>query len=291
VINEGLTDEWPPEVIAAASAFQQGDLVERPPLFYVGSGRYGVWRLTRELGDATLTDELFELDPDFCPPYGMITTETCDLTEEDGRPRQPWISIAPVYDATSIMDENMIDLLDRGRLAFLRRVTSEIMPEGVWVVDARIEMPFEKSWLVGRTPIRTCKDEIESGLLAGFLAGRRDRPVLSKALYTGLITPMRRWIENLSAARRAVALDGVSEVRLTIAGSPVDPDGVGLIVLSEKDPVSTPMIQAWDKKWDNWQQRLERESISLLGNAYKSYDSLSAREYRESIQIPLAIAA
>lgn len=89
MINEGLTDEWPADVIAAVSAFQQGDLVEKPPLFYVGSGRFGVWGLTREWGDTTLTEELFELDPEFCPPYGMITTETGDLTEEDAAPRQP----------------------------------------------------------------------------------------------------------------------------------------------------------------------------------------------------------
>lgn len=133
-------------------------------------------------------------------------------------------------------------------MAFLRRVKSDALPEGVWVVDARIEMPFEKSWLVGRKPIRACSDEFESQMLAGFLAGRRDRPVLSKALHTGLITPMRRWIENLSVARRAVALDGVSEVRMTIAGSPLDPDGVGLIVLSERDPISVPMTQEWARR-------------------------------------------
>jgi hypothetical protein len=287
VINEGLPEEWPADVIAAVGAFQQGDLVERPPFFYVGSAKCGIWQLTRELGDPALGDELFELDPEFGPKYGMITTETCDLVEEDGRPRQPWCAVAPVYDASSKMGENEIDLLNRGRYAFFRRVESSDLPGGLWVVDARIEFPMEKSWLVGRRPIRTCQDEVESQSLAGWLAGRRDRPILAKSLHRALITPMRRWIERMSTARRATALEGLSEVRMTISGSPMDPDGVGLILVSENDPISEAMRGEWEAKWPNWQSRLDSEQISLIGNSYRTYDSLSARLYRESLQVPL----
>lgn len=289
MINEGLPEEWPADVIAAVGAFQQGDLVERPPFFYVGSAKNGIWQLTRELGDPALGDELFELDPEVCPPYGMITTETCDLVEEDGIPRQAWCAVAPVYDASSDMGENEIDLLNRGRYAYLRKVESSDLPGGLWVVDARIEFPMEKSWLVGRRPIRTCQDEVESQSLAGWLAGRRDRPVLAKSLHRALITPMRRWIERMSITRRAAALEGLSEVRLTISGSPVDPDGVGLILVSENDSISEAMREAWETKWSNWHSRLDDVQISLIGNSYVTYDSLSARQYRESLQVPLYI--
>jgi hypothetical protein len=291
VINAGIPTEWPPEVVAAVSSFQQGDLVERPPFFYVGAARFGVWQLTKDAGDPSMPDEIFELDPELGAPYGMLTTETCDLVEEDGEPRQPWVSIAPVYDATSLLDEKMLDALDRGIVGYLRRVQNDSLPPGIWVVDARIEMPFEKSWLVGREPIRTCKGEAESQELATFLAGRRDRPVLSRSIHRGLVKPLRRWVERMSARRRSLALDGFGEVRLTISGGQLAPDGVGLIVMSKVAPVSTNLTTAWDERWEDWRQRLESENVVLIANCYATYDSLSAREYRDSFHIALSLAA
>jgi len=287
VIDDDLIEDWPPDVVIAVSDFEQANLVERPPFFYVASARYGLWRLTLEFGDPDLPDELFEVDSEFCAPFGMITTETCDLVEEDGRPKQPWFAVAPVYKLSDDIDPNVLDLLNEGRIGYLRRLTSEVLGDGIWVVDARIEFPIEKSWLVGKAPIRAHGMDGKPISVAEFLARRRDRPVLCSALHKELIRPMRRWIERLRPERRKEALDGVAEVRLALAGSPLDPDGAGLIVLGDKDPVPATVREQWDGKWDSWRQRLDSVNISLLANGYHTYDSLSARHYRESFEIPL----
>jgi hypothetical protein len=287
VINEGLPDEWPPEVVSAALLFQQGDLVKKPPFFYVGSAKTGVWKLTSDLGDPNLPDEIFELDPESAPEYGMISTETCDLTEEGRRPKQPWISVAPVYKISPNLDPNQIDLLNGGRVSYLRPVRCEQLPDSIWVVDARIEFPIEKSWLVGREPVHVYKTDEQRAEIARFFAGRHDRPVLSDALHKALITPMRRWLESLRPERRSAALGGIAEVRLAVAGSPLDPDGVGIILIAIADRVPDAARNEWEAKWKNWRSRMENVEIALLANAYETYDSLSARGYRESLPVSL----
>ncbi|HZO64518.1 MAG TPA: hypothetical protein VFB74_05915 [Kribbellaceae bacterium] len=288
MIDEGLAEAWPDDVLSSIRVFQQGDLIERPPFFYVASPRYGIWQFTKDVGDPEVTDDLLEVAREFCPPYGMVTTETCDLTEEDSaRPRQPWVSVAPVYDVASRLDDNQADLLDRGRINYWRRVYSDLLAPGIWVVDARIEFPVEKSWFVGKVPIRTAKDHEARSATAGFLAGRRDRPVLSDSLHKALITPIRRWIEKLSTARRAAVLNGVAEVRLLLSGPPGDPDGAGVLVIGAGDRIPESVVKEWERKWEGWRERLDQVNIALLATAYETYDSLSARQYRESFEVRL----
>lgn len=291
MIDQGLTEEWPSSVVETVAHLEQGDIVEQPPFFYVGTAGHGIWQFTRDVGDPNEPDELFELDPDSCPPFGMITTETCDLAEEDAKsPRHPWFTVAPVYEiAADLLDENRLDALNRGKIAYLRRIDSEQLPPGVWVVDARVEFPIEKSWLVGRNVIRALEKPEERAAIAVFLGGRRDRPVLNGSLHNALIKHMCRWIEKLGPDRRAIVLDGVSEVRLVTSGSPLDPDGVGLLIVSDRQVLSDATKGEWDRKWEVWRDRLEKVGISLLGNAYKTYDTLTAREYKDSVEIRIDI--
>lgn len=127
----------------------------------------------------------------------MITTETCDLTEEERDPRQPWISIAPVYKLNE-PSAAILKLLQSDRLAYMRLLRGEQFSDSAWVTDLRIEFPMEKGWLVGRSPIVAFNSEESRVDLARFLAGRRDRPVLSHQIHKALIVPVRRWIEKMN---------------------------------------------------------------------------------------------
>jgi hypothetical protein len=290
VIDEWIeTGKWPVEVQEAVGQYEQGDLVEQPNFFYVGSAQYGIWRLTREAGDPALADELFELDPQEAPPFGMITTETCDLVEEDGIPRQPWVSVAPVYKLDGL-DPNKLSLLNNKRVAYMRVLTAPRFRDGVWVVDVRIEFPIEKSWLVGRDPIQAFQTTGEKLEIARFLSGRRDRPILSKNLYSTLIKQLRRWIERANEQRRERLLAGIVEVRVAVSGDPLNPDGASLIIIGDKEPVHESAKQAWDEKWENWKSTMESVDISLLANEYTTLDQISARKYNESFRIPLEFA-
>jgi hypothetical protein len=281
-------DEWPSEVQRTAALFEQGDLVEKPSFFYVGSARFGVWRFTREVGDASLKDEIFELDPEDSPPYGMITTETCDLVEESGKPRIPWVSVAPVYRLTNL-DANSISLLSKKRVAYMRKLTAPRFTNEIWVVDVRIEFPVEKSWLVGRPPIKAFQSEADQYELASFLARRRERPVLSDDLHKHLLTPMRRWLERLKTRREEV-LAGIKEIRLAISGNPLRPDGAYLIVIGNGPDLAEGVIAAWNEKWAIWRSALEQSNIDLVATMYTDMDRLSARTYDDSYRVPVSFS-
>jgi hypothetical protein len=289
MIDEGLPEAWPETVATATLAFQQGDVLQSPPFFYLGSSEYGIWSLTRETGDPQEADELFELDPTYRFPFGMIATETCDLTEEDRRYRKhPWLSVVPVYAANDTIDPATLGFIKDGRYAYLRGVESEALGPGTWIVDARILIPIEKSWLVGKAPIRVYASVEQRAAIADFFAERFRRVDLSPKLYDALIRPLRRWLEHLSSTRLREVMGCVKEVRLAVSGDPLNPDGASLILIADSEAHIDQIRAEWDRKWEGWQTRMEDAGIALLANAYVTYDSLSARGYCESLPIDVS---
>jgi hypothetical protein len=285
VIQDWLPEAWPPEVLAAVANFRQGDLLVRPPVFYGAVPRYGVARLTTEQGDVDQADEIFEHGDR--PAYGMITTETCDISEgESQTPKQPFILISPVYDMSGRLTDDMRSNIQADRVGYLRRLTSEELPAGFWVADLRLEIPLEKSFLVDRAPLAGFTTETDRLALADFLAARRDRPVLSNELHAALVRPLRRWLEK-PVSRREQLLAGVAEVRLMISGPRSDPDGAGLIIISDREDVPQSVRDLWDARWENLRGRMDAAGMSLIGNGYETYDTLTARQYVESVSVDL----
>jgi hypothetical protein len=199
--------------------YAQGDLVEKPPLFFSGTAKFGVTSLVRELGDADEDDEIFDLEVISRPLFGMVTTESCDIVEDDARtPRQPFVSVAPVYDYNGRVDDARKALIRERRVSYLFPIEAgELAEPGPWAADLRLEVPIEKSWLAERKPIRFLADEAHQFELSAFLAARRDRPVLPGSIHAAIVKPTRRWVEKMRPEKRE-ALIGDSEVRLIFPG-------------------------------------------------------------------------
>jgi hypothetical protein len=290
VIDDLLPDEWPAEVLTAVAKFRQGHLIESPPLFFAGAARTGVTTLVAQHGDPEQDDEIFELEDR--PRFGMITSETCDISEGESRtPKQPFVLVAPVYEITGRVDDDGLKNIEANRVGYFRKLTSPDIGEGNWVADLRIEMPLDKGFLAAREPLAGFQTEQEYLALADFLASRRDRPVLSNELHNALVKPLRRWIESLRPERRAAFLDGVSEVRMAIAGSRSNPDGASLILVAEKDPITDVVRDQWDIRWENLRGRMDAAGMALAAMGYETYDTLTARQYIESVPINLDFGA
>jgi hypothetical protein len=290
VIDDLLPDEWPADVLAALAIFRQGHLMESPPLFFAGVPRMGVTTLVTELGDPELDDEIYELEDR--PTLGMITSETCDISEGESRtPKQPFVLVAPVYEITGRVGDDALKNIQANRVGYFRQLTSSELGDGIWVADLRIEVPLDKGFLANREPIPGFETEQEYLALADFLASRRDRPVLSNELHNALVKPLRRWIEGLGSERREALMDGVQEVRLAVAGGRDDPDGASLILVADRDPLSDTVRDLWDSRWENLRGRMETAGMVLTGTAYETLDTLTARQYIESVRINLDFGA
>ena len=287
MLDDWLSDAWPPEVVTAMRLFVQGDLIESPPVFFSGASKYAVTSFVRTTGDPNEVEELFDIDFDSRPPYGLLTTETCDIVEETDRPRQPFVLVAPVYNLAGRIDARSEGLLSSNRIGYMRYLGDQAMPPGFWVADLRLEVPIEKSCLVGRTPIRPLVNESDRLLLAQFLAARRDRPVLGEKVHKGVIRPLRRWVEKMNDSKRELTLAGIADVRLGIAGARSGPDGVGLILVAEGSTVADETRTIWDNRWPYMKRAAHDADLILLETEYSSLDKLSARRYLESVPIDL----
>jgi hypothetical protein len=284
VIDQFNEQPWPEEVIAAVAQFKQGHLVERPPFFYAAAPRYSVWGLTKAVGDEHAATELLEVDPDDGPPYGLITSQTCDLNEQSLRPKQPWLKIAPVYAMDGVLSQDQQNQVLNDEIGHLIALTGTNLPQGFWIVDLRIEVPVEKSWLVGREPIEAFASEHDYLRLARRLARRHDRPALANAVSLRVVLQLRNGLKKLKRPRRTALLKQVQELRLAIEGTRLEPASARLIVITHN--TSSEAVREWfDEWWDSAHTLCEADNLNLLGNRYTTLAELSAADYQAAIPL------
>jgi hypothetical protein len=156
--------------------------------------------------------------------YAIITTQTCDLCEE-GTPLQPWFQVCAV---TKLPDA----YAGRTLPSFLYRIEPPDLPTGQWAVDLRMEAPVEKTFLVGKSPLRGFADEEGVVAFADALGRRRDRAALAAQLVQAVGTTLRQRRRNSSSFRRMLR-EEIYSVRLRIEeGSRAEPVSVRLHVFA-----------------------------------------------------------
>ncbi len=280
MLDAGLPPAWPDAVPAATARFLQGHLIERPPLFYAANLDHPVWGLSTaaapDMPDDERVDALVDLAADQRPPYGIITTQTCDLAEEGRQPRQPWLAVAPVF------------RFEESDPTLHRDYVAELDPPGlegpVWAADLRIELPLEKSVLVGREPIDAFPDEQGYIEFAKVLARRRGRPALA-SIFHELLNVTTKQLKEEGGGRRGQAREVRREIyRLKLAiqdGTRLDPRAARLFVVLHSD--TTPAVEDWfGEWWDRARRVAENEGLQLLPVTYMDarhidlalYDSL-----------------
>lgn len=288
MIDAHLRCPWPAEVLDAVARFKQGHLVESPPFFYVAAPKHGVWNFTREAGDPNLCGDLLEVAAEDTSPYGLITTQTCDLNEQSVSPKQPWIKIAPVYPADSILKPGQDKQITNHAVGHLVKLTNPMLPTGFWVADLRIEVPIEKSWLVGRRPIAGFADEAGYLKLAERLARRCDRPALANVISEEVVRALKQGLQKLSKTEKAELLQHVKELRLLTDGNRLNPVAAQLMVITVDNPAPL-IVQKWfDEWWDMAQAACDPKGLILLGNQWATLTTLTAADYVASIPLDFA---
>lgn len=246
MIDEGLEHRWPEGVQSALGPFLQGHLIASPPLFYAADLRRPIWGTTRlvaaDLPEENRGEDFVDVAYDERPPWGIITTQSCDLAAERDPPRHPWLSVAPVYRVPAESNTFQSD--------HIVRLSPPELEDEVWVADLRIEVPLEKGLLVGREPVEAFPNEEGYVQFANLLARRRGRPALASVFHEVLSSTTKRLKDSSGAHRRLArqARSNVYKLMLAISdGTRLEPVAARLFVLTEGP--ATEEAKNWFGLW------------------------------------------
>ena len=283
------SDDWPAGALATLRQFVQGDVVEDPPLFYFADPSRPVWARTRAYAADSTGPEVIEVPERVRPRYGLITTQTCDIGEEDAdRPVKPWVQVSPVYDRKSDLDSGWRRKLSRGEgPRYLMHIPA--LPGGFWVADFRIEVPVEKGWLATRTRLDGFTDEAGQRRVGERIAMLRSRPAFASRFVEHVQRPLVTALRGLREANRdlydrmSVQVDEVA-VELD---SFLDPHDVRVTLLVDA-PVDQDVEAWWRNWWDQSSERCQEADLTLQAFAVRAMSEVSVSEYRRMTTVPLA---
>lgn len=288
MINDPIRGPWPDEVKEALEKFWLGDVIAQPPFFYGHGGEIRLWEIADDDGEGDgegeleKTEEAFsaveELHPDDAPPYGIITTQTCDL-DEQGTPMQPWFQACPVYELTG----SKADQERHASKQFIYELNGSGLPKGRWVADLRIELPIEKSLLVRRDPIRGFATEEDSEAFARALGRRRARAALANELVEAVIVLLR----DRRSKRRAMWKSQVFRLMLAIeGGTRLTPAAVRLHVITREKP-SDEVQEFFDSWEDEAREPAMKVAIELWPTCYHDAREINLPEYDRWVELNL----
>jgi hypothetical protein len=284
MLDEGVQSPWPDDVREANAPFKQGDLIEKPPFYYMRANGIRLWGRSDDEAEASEDDfELVELVPEGAPPYGIITTQTCDLSGEGAEPRLPWFQVAPVYKVDGSAAQSLLFRL------YITRLTAPQFASEVWVADLRIELTFEKGILVGRTPIESFEDERGYIDFAELLGRRRARAALADVLVEVVsqgIKTKRSGTPNVLKKRVWASLQP-GGLRLSIdEGTRLEPKDAMLHVVT-RGPASEELQEWFAEWWDEARPIALERGFSLLTTQFHDGTCIDAEMYRELVDLGL----
>ncbi len=279
MIDKGVPprDSWPNGLLSKLREWEQGDVVANPPLFYFADPSIAIWEATRAYAESSSGPEVILPPDEVLPPYGIVTTQTCDIAEEESsRPVRPWVQIAPIYPVTTWKRKK----LEGGKGPRYWLLVPDLHEDGVWVADLRIEVPVEKSWLAGQTRVKGFENETEKRIVGRRLAWLRGRPAFSQEL-NEIQQALFDFLDRMESAEldtHETLLDQLEEVVVQV-DSYLAPTSVQLVFLT-----NVPLADDCRRWLSEWRESAV-EDASVTGLTFHALDfrtlaSVTAEEYR-----------
>jgi hypothetical protein len=280
-VRQAATAPWPPDVLQALESFRQGHLIAAPPPFsYYGDPDNPLPPLAGgdESPRTAIEDDSRDFDFVELPPFefGVITTQTCDIAEE-GTPAQPFVQVAPV-----------VTLDDSGAAApqYLAPLDPPDLPEGPYAADLRMEVPIEKTVLVGKRPIEGFPDEEGYLDFARRLGARRERPAVATELVDAVAKTLKRRKSNSAGVKRLMR-DEIHSVRLSIdEGTRLEP-AIARVHFIGKGSISEQSREKLNSWWQEAYTEAEAAGIKLLPNEYHDGTRMDIDVLERTIKLSL----
>ena len=292
-MNDGLPGDrmaWPEGVLVALSAFSQGSVVARPPLFYFANPSLATWARTRDYTDGAEGSNaglVIEAGPKTQPEYGVITTQTCDVVEEDATtPKRPWVQISPIYDLSDL------PLGTRGQLernegpAYWFHIPA--LPDGFWVADLRIEVPVEKGWLSGRVPIDGFENEALQRSLGRRLALIRERPAFAGRFVELVQLPLQAALKDLKRTDKELYIETERSTDHLAVGldSHLEPAFAKLLVIG-RGTMPGQVVSWWSDWWETIVDDAAAHGLTVPPLEFLSPSEITLERWRQFTRLPI----
>jgi hypothetical protein len=229
---------------------------------------------------------LVELDGDL--EYGIITTQTCDITEEDSAtPRKPWVQVSPVYRYEGPTEKER-EAINRYAIPDLAHLTGKHFAEEFYVADLRLSIPLEKSLLVGRESISGFASEPDAMGFAEHCSAYLSRPALPGKVVRLVVRHINRYFEGKPALRTQIRNAGVDDVRLRLGGTEDVPIVQLMVILKEANLTDMSAASAAFEQWLNAAKQSaqsKNEAITFIGTQFTTMRDASAEQFANSIRL------
>jgi hypothetical protein len=223
------------------------------------------------------------------PKYGLITSQTCDIAEDENprRPKKPWVQIAPVFDASGhISGTRQREWVMGGRFVYLIHLPA--LPNGLWVADLRIEVPVEKGWLAGQERVDGFGDEVAQREVARRLSWIRCRPAFGRRFVTEVQIPLTKFLEDLEKNDEELFTQVVLQVEQVgvLLDSLLDPRRAQLVLLTSA-AFTENVRGAFEGWWTERYATATAEGLELAPLDFRHLDDMKASEYLKLVILPL----
>ena len=269
---------WPKAARDATASLRQGTLVASPPFVYAARADVAVHAITRAWASSPSAagGVVNVTASDKRAPWGLIVTQTCDLVEE-GKPKRPWVQIAPVYELYANAGDRARILQGRG-FDYLVPITTLKPSEGaLWVADLRLLVPVEKGWLVERAVRDGFDDQAGFDRLAAQLGRLFSRTAHATVVGKRILGPAYELLHDI--AERYEGRDPIAEVGLALGRARHDPVNAQLVFMLDGELTAELRSQIIDW-WQPVAEKAGADGLEVLAPRFVSLDELSAREYR-----------
>ena len=274
---------WPESARDATKGLRQGTLVKSPPFTYAANAEHPIHVITRAWASSPSASSgvVNVVSPAGRPPVRADRHSDLRLVEE-GKPKRPWIQIAPVYLLPAKRGDRTRIVQGRG-FDYLVPITALAPPDGaLWVGDLRLLVVAEKGWLVGREVMPAFADEAGYDRLAQQLSRQFARTAYATVIVERVLRPAHQLFADI--IERYEGEDPIVEVGLALGRSRLDPVNAELVfMLDGQLPADLrAQIVGW---WQPLSEAARADGLELLAPRFVTLDDLSAREYRE-LELP-----
>lgn len=179
--------------------------------------------------------------------------------------------LVPVYDASSVLGQSQRASAASGTTYHFVHLTAEWCDGGFWVADLRLEVPVDKSHLIGQSPMPAFKTPEEYSLLADKLGAQRSRPAVPDSCLEQVVTPMFELVREADGL-----LEGVRELRV-LCNDPNRPTEVTIFVVTD-DNIQADQL-AWSDVIETVSVSALTHGLRVLGPEITTLMDMSALDY------------